>query len=87
MHTSLSCTPLSAAKITESILYKLIEILTGKTLQYKIQVLGIHGTGWLVSHFIEWEDCADMTKYEKAMLCIAIIGLIIDALNLFKIFL
>ncbi|MBR1535661.1 MAG: hypothetical protein IJ630_01830 [Treponema sp.] len=49
--------------------------------------MGIHGTGWLVSHFIEWEDCADMTKYEKAMLCIAIIGLIIDALNLFKIFL
>ena len=35
----------------------------------------------------EWEDCADMTKYEKAMLCIAIIGLIIDALALFKLFL
>jgi hypothetical protein len=30
---------------------------------------------------------ADMTKYEKAMLVIAIIGLIIDALNLFKFFL
>jgi len=30
---------------------------------------------------------ADMTKYEKAMLAIAIIGLIIDALALFKLFL
>lgn len=43
--------------------------------------------GGLPLILIEWEDCADMTKYEKAMLCIAIIGLIIDALNLFKIFL
>ena len=43
--------------------------------------------GGLAFHFIKWEDCADMTKYEKAMLCIAIIGLIIDALNFFKIFL
>ena len=30
---------------------------------------------------------ATQTKYEKAMLVIAIIGLIIDALNLFKFFL
>ena len=35
----------------------------------------------------KWEDCADMTKYEKTMLVIAIIGLIIDALALFKYFL
>ena len=35
----------------------------------------------------EWEDCADMTKYEKAMFVIAIIELLIDALALFKLFL
>ena len=56
-------------------------------LQVKIILLGNHSTGWLASHFNEWEDCADMTKYEEAMLCIAIIELLIDALALFKLFL
>ena len=35
-------------------------------------------------NFNEWETRADMTNYEKAMLVIAILDLLINALTLFK---
>lgn len=43
--------------------------------------------GWLSPNLNEREIRADMTKYEKAMLVIAILTLLIDALALFKYFL
>ena len=45
------------------------------------------GIGWLSPNLNEREIRADMTKYEKAMLVVAILALLIDALALFKNFL
>ena len=43
--------------------------------------------GWLPSNLVNEEACADMTNYEKVMLCIAILTLLIDALALLNFFL
>ncbi|MBQ8681097.1 MAG: hypothetical protein IJ530_15305 [Treponema sp.] len=40
--------------------------------------------GWQSPNLNEREICADMTNYEKAMLVIAILDLLINALALFK---
>ena len=55
---------------------------------YCIFVLLEHrGIGWLSPNLNEREIRADMTNYEKAILVIAILTLLIDALALFKTFL
>ena len=43
--------------------------------------------GWLPPNLVDGEACADMTKYEKVMLCVAILSLLIEALALLNFFL
>jgi len=80
----------ASAAVLQSLTRKWHKIVNVPCFLYKNIVYRLSGTPWygrLSPNLNDWEICADMTNYEKAMIVIAVLTLLIDALALFKNFL